>query len=352
MKAICEKEKLYKALSKVRLCLSDSLPVLSYIKVEAGNSYLFFTTTNLEQTIRTECEAEIEGEKKDFCVPGKRFFSVIKELPDSRVELSLEKTLRIKSGKARFSLAVMDGKEFPEVKIPEFKDKIDLANFIYRLRKVSFCVAQEYEREVLRSILVGKHIVATDGKRLAYMSCMWGEEDIVVPSVFVDLLGKLAEGWKEEYAVDKSRFAVRFNDAIVMTQLVDEKFPNWKGVLPNKDELDKVYVVNRETLIKAIKRVSLMSEKETRIVRLKFGGGELIIRSFCADGQGEEEIEVEGEAELEIGFNAVYLLEGLRACEGEEVKMMCKDSVSPVLFEQKDNTDWRYLLMPVQLREE
>jgi len=352
VKAICDKRALYEALDKARLCLSKSLPILSCFRVDAHRGSLCFTATNLEQTIETWCEAEVEGYDKSFCVLGEKFSSIVKELPEDKVELSLGKTFHIKSGKARFSLATMDVEEFPEVNIPEFKDKIDLVNFVYCLEKVSFCTAQKYGREVLRSVLVGKHIVATDGKRLAYMPCIWEEKDIIVPSDFVALLRKVVEDLEGEYAVDESRFAVRLNDAVVMTQLVDGRFPDWKGVLPKKDELDKVYVINRETFIKAIKRVSLMSEKETRIVRLKFGGGKLTLCSFSADGQGEEEIEVEGDAELEIGFNAVYLLEGLRACEGEEVKMICKDSVSPTLFEQKDNAEWGYILMPVQLREE
>jgi len=352
MKAICDKKTLCEALGKARLCLSKSLPILSCFRVDAYRGSLCFTATNLEQTIETWCEAEVEGYDKRFCVPGEKFSSIVKELPEDEFELSLEKSLCIKSGKAKFSLAVVDVEEFPEVNIPEFKDKIDLVNFIYCLKKVSFCTAQEYEREILKGVLVGKHIVATDGRRLAYTPCMWEKEDIIVPSAFVNLLEKVAEGWEGEYAVDESRFTVRTNDAVVMTQLVDGKFPDWKGVLPKKDELDKVYVVSRETLMKAIKRVSLMSEKETRIVRLKFGGGKLSLHSYCTDGQGEEEIEVEGNAELEIGFNAVYLLEGLKACEGEEVRMMCKDSVSPALFEQKDNPEWGYLLMPVKLREE
>lgn len=352
MKAICNKKVLCEALGKAKLCLSKGLSILSYFRVDAFKNSLCFTATNLEETIEAWCEAEVEGYDKSFCISGEKLFSIVKKLPEDEVGLSLERVLCVKSGKARFSLTIMDVEEFPEIDIPEFKDKIDLVNFIHCLNRVSFCAAQGYERETLKSVLLGKHIVATDGRRLAYMPYRWGGESIIIPSAFVNLLEKVVGDWEGEYAVYGNRFALRFGNTILMTQLVDGKFPDWESVLPNKDKLDKVYVINKENFERAIKRVSLMSEKETRLVRLKFSGGKLLLHSHCADGQGEEEIEVEGDKEFEIGFNAVYLLEGLKRVNSEKLVIKCEGSMHSALFEPQDNTGWRYLIMPVRLREE
>jgi len=154
------------------------------------------------------------------------------------------------------------------------------------------------------------------------------------------------------YAVDNSRLALKVGDTICMTQLVDGKFPDWKSILPDEDKLDKVYVIDREAFEEAIKRVSLMSTKETRLVKLRFGGGKLFLFSQCVDGEGEEEIDIEGDKEFNVSFNAAYLLEGLKQVDSEKLVMRYESPVHPALFEPQDDTGWRYLLMPVQLREE
>jgi len=354
MKAICERKSLCEALDKTRLCLSKTLPILSYIRVGPQDSCLFFTATNLEQTIRTKCKAEIEGEKKDFCIPGEKFFSIVKELSSNRVELFLGKTLQVRSGRSKFSLTIGDVEEFPKVDIPKFKERIDLLGFIRRLKKVFFCTARkDYSREVLMSILVGKYIVATDGSRLACIPDKeWKEKDIIIPQNFVSILEKIGENQEGMYTVDDNRFIVKFGDTICMTQLTDGKFPDWKDIMPKKEDMDKVYILDKNAFERAVRRVSLMSEKETRIVRLSFRDNRLFLSSFSAEGMGEEEVEVEGDKELEIGFNAVYLLEGLKRVDGEKVVMTCEGPTHPVLFEPQDNTEWKYLLMPVVLKEE
>lgn len=141
---------------------------------------------------------------------------------------------------------------------------------------------------------------------------------------------------------------------VFATQLVDAKYPDYKSVLEDGKDMPIEFTVDRMGLIDVLKRLSLVNKDF--LVRFNLNNTELIIDSSSDVGSGVETLQVNGKGKIEIGFNARYLIEGLRVIEGEDVRMKLKDSMSPCVIEPVDpgyfEKGFMYIVMPIKLRED
>ena len=199
-------------------------------------------------------------------------------------------------------------------------------------------------------------MVATNGHRLARMSVK-GESsgtpsaDFIVPPAALQQVQRLfKDGDTLDVARTGNHLGFRAANTEIYTRLIEGTYPNYEQVIP-KDN-DKVAIVEKKSLESAVKRMAVVASDQTHRIRLKFEPGRVHLNVLTPDlGEGHDELEVgyDGE-EIEIGFNANYLLEVLRYMPSDEVKVAFKAPERAATIEPADENESDYLCLVMPLR--
>ena len=142
---------------------------------------------------------------------------------------------------------------------------------------------------------------------------------------------------------------IRKGDVTLMVRLIEGEFPNYQQVLPK--QLATRLVVPVEGLVRALRRVALLSAERSRAVRLELAKGRLVVSARNPDlGEAQEELDVDYEGgEIAVGFNASYLLEALQAAHAKEVELGLHDELSPAQVRPTDDADTLAIVMPMRI---
>ncbi len=129
-------------------------------------------------------------------------------------------------------------------------------------------------------------------------------------------------------------------------------FPNYEAVLPKEN--GKAVDLDRDTFEGMIRRVAVLADGQVHGICLTLGKSRLEISASSADyGEAKEEVETAyAQDALQIGFNADYVLDFLRAVRaGTGIRMELKDAESAAQFRVTgDESDgYQYVLMPLRL---
>jgi len=350
--------------------VSTTLPILSHIFLSTDEEKIRVIATNLETTICALFKAKIE-EKGSICLPGTKLYSILRELPPGKVYFETQDLKSsIKMDQIFFSLLGSPPEEFPEIpSAGKITFSLSQATLQQAFEKTMFSAGQDEVRQNLNCVFLEAsplneekkpilRAVATDGRRLSLLlipeSSVSESFQVLVPLKAVRQLMKILKKEGEvKIGVEENRIYFCTADFSFFSQLIDAKFPNYQGVIPQEYKI--TITVSREDLIAAIRRISLLAEEQTRLVKLSIEGNNLTVSATSAQlGSAYERLSVkrEGEERMEIGFNAVYLLEALRAIKEEEVQINFVDRESAGVFHPKSSRNYIHVLMPVKLRGE
>jgi DNA polymerase-3 subunit beta len=157
---------------------------------------------------------------------------------------------------------------------------------------------------------------------------------------------------KALFAGDENHLFFQFGDRLLITRKLTGNFPDYERVLP-KDNVHTAKL-NRDEIRSAIERVSQFADERSRAIRVQFTAGEVkIFSSSIETGESEESVPSEyAGPDMEIGFNAQYLLDFLRATSQEQIAFELKDQKSagelhPVVDGTQDH--YRYVVMPMRI---
>jgi DNA polymerase-3 subunit beta len=328
------------------------------------------TATDLELGIRSSCPARVKKQGAST-IPAKRLLDYVRLLPDVDLDVKLQDNqwASLVCGRSRTRIAGMSRESFPELpQMPAVLAEIPVAVLASMIAKTIFAISMEESRFTLNGSLLllksgGLAMVATDGHRLAMV-----ENPVELPGVtapFRALLPRKAMGEilklaqesgsdaKLQFSGDENHLFFQFGDRLLLSRKLTGNFPDFERVLP-KDHPHSVEL-DREEFRKSIERVSQFSDERSRAVRLKLSGGELQIHSSLSEtGESEETLPAgyDGTA-VEIGFNASYLLDFLRAAGEEKVSFHFKDPHSAGELrpagESAANYQYRYVVMPMRI---
>lgn len=374
MRILCDRDDILQAIRLAQnVITSTTLPILSHVLLLAKEERVDVTATNLETTICSSFKAKID-EEGSICLPGAKLYSILRELPPGEVLVETEDTKGIiKMGQIFFSLLGFSGDEFPQV-ATSVKTLISIPQITLQeaIEKTMWAAGQDEVRQNLNCVLLEGLIeseekegsflraVATDGRRLSLLIVPRFPLDfpfkVLIPLKAVRQLAKILEKEGDvKIGIEENRVLFQTSRFSFFSQLIDAKFPDYQGVIPKEHNLS--FVVNREDLMAAIRRVSLLSEEQTRLVKFNLKEGILNINATSARmGSACERVSVgrvEGKIdEIEIGFNAVFLMEALRVIHEEMIRVDLIDYESPTVFYPEGSKNYIYVLMPVKLREE
>ena len=370
MKLVCSRDALAEALSVAGSVVVSRTPapVLTCLKLDARDGQLFVSSTDTEiGLVLGVAEVDIR-EEGSALIPADKLNQIVRASGDDALTIEVnEHVANIRGKDAKFKVFGFDPQEFPGV--PGFEDGETEyetnAGVLRRLiGRTAFATAVENSRYAINGVLLERtgrnlRMVATDGRRLAVArgECANpadGDSASIVPTKALNVLSRLMSDPDEPVRVRRDRNQIVFQVGegpaapVLSSNLVEGSFPPFEDVIP-KDQ-DKKVEFDAGELSSAVRRAALLTNEESKGVRLAFDSGSLTLSSRAPE-MGEAEIKVDAAQyqgdPIEIGFNPVYLTEALKHADAATVLIELKAPNKPGVI--KVDGDFTYVVMPVNL---
>ena len=367
MKATIERATLLKSLSHVQSVVErrNTIPILSNVLIDAredGSIRLMATDLDLQVDESVPANVATPGATT---VSAHTLFDIVRKLPDgSQVELNAaEGKMQLTAGRARFNLATLPRDDFPVIAEGELPTRFELPAATLRqiIDKTRFAISTEETRYYLMGIFL--HVAddqlnaaATDGHRLARVTVgkpdgADGMPDVIVPRKCVAELRKLLDELEGTVEVSLSPTKIRFGlgSAVLTSKLIDGTFPDYNRVIPTAN--DKLLKLDPKTFAQGVDRVSTIASEKTRAVKMMVDRDKVTLSVTSPEaGTATEELAADyGADNIEIGFNARYLLDILGEIDGDTVEVHLADAAAPTLLRENDKSSALYVLMPMRV---
>ncbi len=346
-----------------------TIPVLSNVLIEAGGGQIALTATDLELGIRCSCAADVKRSGAGT-IPARRLLDYVRLLPEGGIVVKFGENhwASLVAGRSRTRIAGMSRESFPELPpMPETLVRIPAGVVSSTIVRTIFAISAEESRFTLNgALMVIKPdrfiMVATDGHRLALceMPVSFGRESVgyraLVPKKAMVELQKLTQDLEPEEEVefcgDENHLFFRSGERLLISRKLTGSFPDYERVLPS--EHPHAVRIRREELRETVERVAQFADERSHAIRLHFSPGEVRVHSSLSDtGESEETIPVIYEGpRVEIGFNAQYLTEFLRAVSEDEIIFRFRDASSAGELRpagEKPDYVYRYVVMPMRI---
>lgn len=367
MKLETTREKFLKPLQQVAGVVErrQTMPVLSNVLTVAREQELILTATDTEVELSARTELPVT-EPGEITLSANKLLDILRALPDkAAVSLTVEDgKAYIRCGRSRFVLATLPAVEFPTLEDLPFDGSLRLPQRALRMviERTHFAMSMNDVRYYLNGLLldVGENrlrAVATNGHRLALCDTDaaiepdgW-QQQVIVPSKGVKELMRLLGDTDADVRLHLGTNHVQatLDDIRFTSKLIDGRFPDYQRVIPS--EGDYLIIADRLALCAALNRVNILSGDKYPRVYLQMSNSLLHLQAHNPEQEmAEEDVEVnyQGEA-LEIGFNAIYLLNALNAIPGELVKLSFTDANSSCLLQEPEGGRCKYVVMPMRL---
>lgn len=375
MKLKIAKAELQKGLGRIQAIVEkrNSMPILANVLLEAEAGAkeagrLRLAATDLEVGVRGQHPAAVE-KAGGLTVAAKKFFEIVRELPDE--EISLEATansyLDIRCARSRFTLAGTAAEEYPT--LPEFSPeatvRVPSEALSAMVERTMYAASLDETRYNLNGVYLevlaatGKlRMVATDGHRLALVDReVPGDltalaNGVIIPRKGLAELKRLLDeddADEVEIGFEGSSGLARKGDVTLVMRLIEGEFPNYQQVIPS--EVTVKLVVPTDQLVQSLRRVVLLSSERSRAVKLSLTDGQLVVSSNNPDlGDASDELDVEySGAPVQMGFNARYLLDALGSLHAKEVRLGLQNDLSPAQITATNDDDCLAVVMPMRL---
>ncbi len=362
MKIRANREQIADALGRAQRAVGSrsSLPVLQGLLCEASEGRLAVTGTDLEVTVRSEIEAEVEEWGKAV-VPGRLLTQAVRRMPPGMVTLAAqdqaEMVISGENPQPVYTLRQLS-EDFPRVTTTGGSGtEVEGEGLAAAIKQVTPAASTDLGRAVLTGVLLEStperlRMVTTDSYRLALRD---------LPAIGLSTTGLLpARGMRElPNTVGASQIKVSFTDregifsstaGMLRLRMIEGNFPKYETLLPN--QYPNQFICDRDTLLEAIRRMELVAEDHYPIrLTIADGGAEInVMRQDVGRATDYVEGEFEGEAStLTVAFNPRYLADGVVATGADRVRMRIIDGMKPSVIDDPDKDEFLYLLMPVNV---
>jgi DNA polymerase-3 subunit beta len=363
----CERDILLKEIAIAQEIISsrNTLSILSNVLLNCQDNLLTIKATDLKVSFQThvKVESKAPGSITVFC---DKLLGILRSLPEGEIEMKLNENLMVSIRpvfqKIDFNLKSVPSDKYPEIKeIPDnLYFNVPQNDFLDMISKTLFAVSSDETRYFMNGVYLEKVdeeliMVATDGRRLSYISKKVNGSipefsGVIIPPKILHLIRKLAPGQGNlSLAVGDNNLFVRFNQHRVSSNLIDAQFPNYKRVIPEKQEYR--LVVERDGLQAALRRVSLLVEEKSRRIQLGIEPAILIVNSSEGEiGSATEEVGCEYDGpQMTIAANYMYLLEPLREAAEEKIGLEFTEPDKAITLRPVPEKDYFHIVMPMQV---
>jgi DNA polymerase-3 subunit beta len=368
MRFSCERDSILKEISIAQEIISsrNALSILSNVLLEAEDDSLLIRATDLKVSFETRIPVDViePGRTTTFC---EKLSGILRTLPSGEIEFSEQEGERFiiapRFKKIDFRLKTMSADKYPEIQQANQESffQIPQAEFIEMVSQTIFAVSDDETRYFMNGVFFEKSedrvlMVATDGKRLAYIRKEFGTPipdfaGVIIPPKILALVKKLAsgEGMISIAITDKHVF-MDFDNQKISSALIEGTFPNYQRVIPESQE--HRISVSRGELNEALKRVSLMVERSRRIY-MDLSADQITLRSDESDlGTAREDIPCEyAGPETVIAMNFTYLSDPLRVIASDEISIQFTETTRAISINAIPEEDYFHIVMPMNLND-
>lgn len=368
MKFSCNSYELSEACQIVQRAASTktAIPSVEGILISAENGKLTLTGYDLEMGIITTIPCSVE-EPGTIVVNAHMISETLRKLPANIVKIDSDarQIAYIECGEFKTSIIGMNADDYPELPsiISGYDVLLDQRLLKDMIRKTIFSAAVKDSKVVHTGVkfeLENGHIrlIAVDGVRLAIrneaVEYMGEELSFVVPAKTLSEVMKLLadDDIKVNISVGKRHITFSVGSYYIISRLLDGEFLNYKAAIPSSTKT--VAKVNTSAFLDSIDRTSLIiTDKIKSPIKCIFGNNTIIMSSNASIGTSTDKIAaaIEGE-DCTVGFNNKYMIDALKVCDTDEVRIMLNGPVSPILVVPVEGDEFIFLILPVRLKNE
>ena len=369
MKFIVSSSALLKQLQQISGVINSNtvLPILEDFLFEIDKNKLTVTATDLETVMKVHLPIEAKDTGK-VCIPAKILMDSLKNIAEQPLTFNIDKNygIEITSDNGKYKVMGENPDNFPREPQADDANSFSMSSsaLVTAINKSIFAVSNDDLRPAMTGVFFELEnnsitFVATDAHRLV----RYTRKDVacpkkgafIVPKKPLSLLKSALPDNDDEITIsyNESHLFVTHGGTELVCRLIDARFPDYKVVIPT----DNPYklVVNRHDFQNALRRVSVFSNKSTNQIALNINGSELHLAAQDVDfsNEGNERMACQYDGEnLQIAFNAKFLIEMLNGAETNEINMELSTSTKAGIIkpsEQGDNEALLMLVMPLML---
>ncbi len=345
----------------------STLPILSNVLIEASNSCLIITATDLDLIfIHKIKNVEILEEGKTT-TPSSIMYDIVRKFSsDKKISLSKEgeNKIQLESEKSIFNLNCIDPSEFPltDENFNKNEFSINSKKLLKLLNKCKFAVSTDETRHYLSGIFFHQNqseeknfltAAATDSHRMSISKILLSNkidfEPIILPKKTIFQLCNLLEDYDGDVIISniKSKIKFEINNSILISKLIDGRFPNYVQVIPKENQ--KKLEVDLKLFLDSVDRVASVSLDKKDGVKFNLSKDLLNLSvNNTNSGDGKESLTVKFDHDLDISFNSRYLIDVASQLEGDKIEVYFKDTGSPALIRDPSDFDSIFVVMPMK----
>ena len=370
MKFIVSSVALLKQLQSINGVITTNpvVPILENFLFEIEDGLLTVTASDLQTSMTTHIGVEAK-ENGNIAVPARILMDTLKNLPEQPVTFTIDDetySIEISSDNGRYKLAGENATDFPKVpKVDNgFNVKLSTDLLASAIGNTIFATSNDELRPAMTGVYVNFSdtnitFVATDGHRLIRYRRVDVTSDtnmsIIIPRKALNLLRATlpAENLDVDMEFNGSHAFFSFGNIRMICRLIDERFPDYENVIPGDN--NNHIVLEKSSFLSSLRRIAIYANKTTHQVRLKITGSEMQISAEDLDfsNEAQERISCDHTGEdIQIGFNARFLVEMLSNLDSKEVKLSLGKANRAGLIvptTKDDAEDILMLVMPVML---
>ena len=347
----------------------NTLPILANVLIEPAEGGVALSATDMEVGLRGFVAAQVKR-KGAVTVNARKLYEIAREVTADEVVLKSTQAgwVEVLAGRSKFKIVSLDAKDFPPLPFgAEAPQGVTLRVAAGTLREMIdrtiFAVSTDETRFNLSGVFLtagdagGLRMVATDGHRLAMIDRRVPGADIergvILSRKGLSEARKLldeAEDAEVTLVVAPKDVRVMLKTVSFFMRLVEGEFPDYRQVIPGAPCAQAR--ANRDDLLAALRRISLLASERSHGVKLHLEKGRLELSASNPDqGEAAEDIEVSYTGEpLTVGFNARYLMDVLSVhAEGDVVEIALTDEVGPGVLKGSQDPEYTYVVMPMRL---
>jgi DNA polymerase-3 subunit beta len=344
-----------------------TIPILNNILVKAENNKLKIIATDREIILISDYDAEI-AENGEITVSAKKIYEMIREIQGEVINFTQKNNIvKISSQRAFYKIPGLPAEDFPSITddkdIPLYKIKGMVIKDL--INKTAFAMATDESRKNLNGVLLEEGVdgvdhllrmVATDGHRLALAKGLisgpflkTGKGIIIPRKGLMEIKKIIDENEEVKIGLHKNMFVVKTENTLLKVSLVDADYPDYKKVISTEKGIR--VVLEKESFLHALKRMSVVSSERYGGVILSFSKGKLTLNSTNLDvGEATEEIDIDYDGEIiDSGFNVNYLIDAISVINKENILLEVGVGLKPSLIKQAEDDGYLCIIMPLKI---
>jgi DNA polymerase III subunit beta len=369
MKFIVSSGALLKQLQQINGVINSNtvLPILEDFMFEVSKNQLSIVATDLETVMRVTMEIESKESGK-VCIPAKILMDSLKNISEQPLTFNIDKNFAVEltSDNGKYKVMGENPDNFPKEPVADDASSFTMTSvaLVTAINKTLFAVSNDDLRPAMTGVYFellkdGVQFVATDAHRLVRYKRLDAippaEGNFIVPKKPLNLLKSALPVNEDEITIsyNSNHLFVDHGSTKMICRLIDARFPDYKVVIPTDNPYKMV--VNKADFQSALRRVSVFSNKSTNQVALTITGSELQMAAqdvdFSFEGNERMNCQYDGE-DLQIAFNAKFMVEMLNAADTEEVRMELSTPTKAGLIKPTEtdaNEELLMLVMPLML---